>query len=164
MFRKSGSWRPNFIICSEGDNISKNNCSAIALKFCHLCRRLWAIIENMISPDYVLYRKFVLSALFRCVIPSQRSLSVMKYLAKLNFPIMELRPNFPQIWLRHQEIFSHIVEILWARKHISILKVFHDDVVIVCCSEAKLNKNKPTKILVHAFRCLEQLQRSLSIE
>ena len=87
----------NFIIGCEGDNISKHNCSAVALKFCHLCRRLWAIIENMISPDYVLYRKFVLSALFRCVIPSQRSLSVMKYLAKLNFPIMELRPNFPQI-------------------------------------------------------------------
>ena len=136
-------------------------------KFCHPRRRFWAIIENMISPDHVLFIKFFVSALFRCVTPSQRSRCVMKYLAKLNFPIMELRPNFPQIWLRHQEIFSpfnHIVEILWARKHTLILKVFHDDVVIVCCSEGKLNKNKQTKILVDAFRCLEQLQQSSYVE
>ena len=44
----------------EGDKISKKTVSASASpiffsKFCHPRRRFWAKIENMISPDHVLY-------------------------------------------------------------------------------------------------------------
>ena len=46
-------------IGSEGDKISKNTLSyrltSCFLEICHPRSRLWAKIENIISPDHVLY-------------------------------------------------------------------------------------------------------------
>ena len=41
--------------------LSRLSSRQLFFQFCHLRRRLWAIIENMISPDHVLFYNFFLA-------------------------------------------------------------------------------------------------------